>query len=110
MPTLTLKYNKNVIQEYHIEKGGSLTIGRRDDNNVLIANLVVSGSHAKIDSVGEGFLFTDLKSKNGSFINKQLTKSQYLNHGDIITIGQHTLVFAYDKGEERPDSNSSEMD
>ena len=41
MPTLTLKFKDSVISEYVLEKGKSLNIGRREDNNVVIDNLAV---------------------------------------------------------------------
>ena len=110
MPTLTLKFKDKIIKEYRIEKGGSLTIGRRTTNDIFIENLAVSGNHAKLDSVGDGFLFTDLQSKNGSFINEQLVTSHYLKHDDTIIIGKHTLVFAYQKGEDRPNDTEQDMD
>ena len=71
MPILTLKFKNNVIADYQLEKGKSLTIGRRGANDVVIENLAVSGHHAKIDSVGDGFVLTDLQSKNGCFVNEQ---------------------------------------
>lgn len=108
MPTLTLKFKDNVISEYVLEKGNSLNIGRREDNNIVIDNLAVSGHHAKIDSVGEGFLLTDLQSKNGSFVNEQYASSHWLKHGDIITIGKHNLVFKYKDNETKPEADSQE--
>lgn len=104
MPTLTLKFKDNDISEYVLEKGKSLNIGRREDNNIVIDNLAVSGHHAKIDSVGEGFLLTDLQSKNGSFVNEQYTNSHWLKHGDIVTIGKHSLVFRYKDNEAKPEA------
>ena len=104
MPKLTLKFKDNVVGEYALEKGKSLTIGRIDSNEVVIENLAVSGHHAKIDSVGDGFLLTDLQSKNGSFVNDQQVTSHWLQHKDRIMIGKHTLVFEYGKGEERPEA------
>lgn len=95
MPTLTLKFEQNSIREYTLEKGKTLTIGRRNTNDVVIENLGVSGYHAKIDSLGEKFLLTDLKSKNGTFVNEKLVTSHWLKHGDVITIGKHTLLFAF---------------
>ena len=92
MPTLTLTFKENTIAEYRIEKGQSLTIGRKASNDIPIENLAVSGHHAKIDAVGDGFLLTDLKSKNGSFVNKMLVSSHWLKHDDAITIGKHTLT------------------
>jgi len=104
MPKITLKFNENVVGEYNLGKDSSLDIGRRNTNNIVIENLAVSGHHAKIDSVGNGYLFTDLKSKNGSFVNEQLVLSHYLSHGDVINIGKHSLAFEYIEGEERPET------
>ncbi|MBU1052693.1 MAG: FHA domain-containing protein [Proteobacteria bacterium] len=108
MPTLTLKFKDNVISEYVLEKEKSINIGRREDNNIVIDNLAVSGHHAKIDSVGEGFLLTDLQSKNGSFVNEQYVSSHWLQHGDNITIGKHSLSFQYKDTETKPEATASE--
>ncbi|MBU0698497.1 MAG: FHA domain-containing protein [Proteobacteria bacterium] len=110
MPTLTLSFKDNTIAKYRIEKGQSLTIGRKESNDIPIENLAVSGHHAKIDSVGDGFLLTDLQSKNGSFVNKALVSSHWLKEGDNILIGKHTLIFSYDEGEERPPEGVGEME
>ena len=110
MPLLMLKYEEKIIQKYHLHKGKSLSIGRKDDNDVVVENLAVSGHHAKIDCVDEGVLLTDLKSKNGSFVNKELISSHWLKHGDVITIGKHTLLFAYKKDEPQPAKVQDDMD
>jgi len=85
MPTLTLKFKDNVISEYPVNKSQTLTIGRLADNSVVVENLAVSGHHAKVDSVGNGFLLTDLQSKNGTFVNQNMVTSHWLKHGDVIT-------------------------
>jgi len=110
MPVLTLKFKKDstTIREYHLERGQSLTIGRLESNNIVIENLAVSSHHAKIDWAGNGFLLTDLKSKNGTFVNEQLTISHWLKDGDVITIGKHVLVFSYAQGEIPPESHNEE--
>jgi hypothetical protein len=110
MPTLTLTFKDNTIATYRIEEGQSITIGRKESNSVPIENLAVSGHHAKIDSVGEGFLLTDLQSKNGSFVNKELVSSHWLKEGDNILIGKHTLIFTYDEDEKKPDEAAGTMD
>lgn len=110
MPTLTLKFKNDAIALFHLEQGRSLKIGRKDDNDVIINNLAVSGYHAKIDSVGEEFVFVDLQSKNGSFINEKLVNSHWLKDGDVISIGKHALIFAYTEEEALPDAHPSEMD
>jgi len=102
-----LKFKEETVGKYDLKKGEALTIGRRENNDVVIENLAVSGHHAKIDSVDDGFLLTDLKSKNGSFVNKQPVSSHWLKDGDVIDIGKHTLVFAYEEGESRPDDSAA---
>jgi hypothetical protein len=109
MPVLTLKFKDEVIKDYRLEKGQSMTIGRRTDNNMVIDNLAVSGSHAKIDSVGDGFVLTDLQSKNGSFVNEELIASHWLKNSDAITIGKHTILFNYTGGEEIPEEKKGDM-
>jgi pSer/pThr/pTyr-binding forkhead associated (FHA) protein len=95
MPTLTLKLKNKSLGEYLLQKGLSLTIGRRDSNDVVIEDSSVSGHHAKIDSMGDRFVLIDLQSKNGSFVNEQLINSHWLQDEDVISIGRHTLVFQY---------------
>jgi pSer/pThr/pTyr-binding forkhead associated (FHA) protein len=102
MPTLTLKFKDQVLGEYNLVKGNTLTIGRREGNNVVVDNLAVSGSHAKIDSLEEGFLLIDLKSKNGTFVNEKMVNTHWLKGGDVITVGKHTLTFGLAQGEALP--------
>jgi len=110
MPALTLKYKDNDAREYDFPRDASLRIGRHQNNDVVIENLAVSGHHAKIDQVEGGFLLTDLKSTNGTFVNQRLVSSHWLKHGDVITIGKHVLVFAYREGEQPPDAGTEGMD
>jgi pSer/pThr/pTyr-binding forkhead associated (FHA) protein len=94
MPNITLKFKDSVIGRFPIEKGKSLAIGRRKDNDIVIDNLAVSGHHAKIDAVGDAFVLVDLQSKNGSFVNEQLVSSHWLKDGDVISVGKHLLLFS----------------
>jgi pSer/pThr/pTyr-binding forkhead associated (FHA) protein len=110
MPVLTLKFKDTKVKDFHLEKGDNLTIGRLNSNNIVIENLAVSSHHAKIDSVDNGYLLTDLKSKNGTFVNGKLTTSHWLGHGDTINIGKHTLVFTFQEGEERSSGPVRGMD
>jgi pSer/pThr/pTyr-binding forkhead associated (FHA) protein len=110
MPKISLKFKGSVLADYHLPVGCSLKIGRKTDNDVVIENLAVSGHHAKIDSVGDGFIFIDLKSKNGSFVNEELVTSHWLHDGDTINIGKHSLRFSYFDSEIRPQDAQSEMD
>jgi pSer/pThr/pTyr-binding forkhead associated (FHA) protein len=110
MPIVTLKFKNDPIAIFHLEKERSLKIGRSNDNDVIINNLAVSGYHAKIDSVGDAFVFVDLQSKNGSFVNEKLVSSHWLQDGDVISIGKHLLVFTYTDEESQPVDQTSKMD
>jgi pSer/pThr/pTyr-binding forkhead associated (FHA) protein len=111
MPKITLKFKNNVLADYHLPPGCSLKIGRRKNNDLVIDNLAVSSHHGKIDSAGDGFVYIDLKSKNGSFINQKPVSSHWLQDGDVIYIGKHSLTFAYFESETRPeDKEQSEME
>lgn len=110
MPILTLKFKDSAIGEYQLQKGLSLTIGRRNNNDVVIENLAVSGHHAKIDSVGDEFVLIDLQSKNGSFVNEKIVSTHWLNDGDIISIGKHSLSFNYADGEQVPDAGADKIE
>jgi pSer/pThr/pTyr-binding forkhead associated (FHA) protein len=110
MPNITLKFKDNVIGRYPIDKGNSLTIGRRRDNDIVIDNLAVSGHHAKIDAVGEAYVLVDLQSKNGSFVNEQLVSSHWLKDGDVISVGKHLLVFSFGDAAHEGDAAPAEID
>ena len=51
MAKLILTFNNQVIKEYFFAKD-SVTMGRQEDNTIIIDNLAVSGYHAKIDKLG----------------------------------------------------------
>jgi len=110
MPNLTLKFKDTKLEDYRLQKGHSLSIGRRQNNDVIIENLAVSSHHAKIDSVADGFVIVDLQSKNGSFVNEQLINSHWLKNGDVISIGKHSLNFFYSEDEVMPDDGADEME
>jgi len=110
MPILTFKFKDTAIGEYMLQKGLSLTIGRRKNNDVVIENLAVSGHHAKIDSVNDEFVLIDLQSKNGSFVNEKRINTHWLKNGDNINIGKHSLVFNYTDDEQIPDDDSDKIE
>lgn len=92
MAKLILTFNKRVIKEYSFDREG-ITIGRDEENTVIIDSLAVSGFHARIDKVGPGCLLTDLQSRNGTFVNEEKVISHRLTHGDNIVIGKHVILF-----------------
>ena len=110
MPTLLLQLKNKILGKYQLQKGASLTIGRREANDLVIEDRSVSGHHAKIDSLQDRFVLTDLQSKNGTFVNEQLISSHWLKHEDVITIGGYSLVFNYQEKEKLPADAADDFD
>lgn len=71
------------------------TFGRGSDNSLCISSTLVSRMHAEVIRVGNDFLFRDLGSTNGSFINNTRASEQALVDGDVIRFGKNgpELVF-----------------
>ena len=105
MLNLILQLNEKTLNEYRFKDEKSIMIGRRSDNDVVINNLGVSSQHAKIEQGSSGFIFTDLNSTNGSFVNQKAVTSKTLEDGDVITIGKHSLLFS---AETEEDENNAE--
>ena len=109
MARLILTFNKQVIKEYPFLKD-SVTIGREEDNTIVIPNLAVSGYHARIDKAGSEFIITDLQSTNGTFLNNKKVVSQKLAHGDNILIGKHIILFVASEKNVKAGGTPDKMD
>lgn len=70
-----------------------VSIGRSSSNQVFLDDVTVSRSHATIMFEDKNFLFTDLGSLNGSYINNKQTSSHILKSGDEIQIGKFHMLF-----------------
>jgi pSer/pThr/pTyr-binding forkhead associated (FHA) protein len=99
MARVILVFNKQVVKDYPFTKE-NMTIGRADENDIVIDNLAVSGYHARIDKAGDTYILTDLQSTNGTFVNDKKIVSYRLRHKDKVSIGKHLLFFALSKSEQ----------
>ncbi len=68
-----------------------LTIGRRSECDIVIKDPAVSGAHAEIEFVGNGYILRDLGSTNGVSVKGRQIKEHALKDGDVISIGEHQL-------------------
>ena len=71
----------------------SFTIGRKADNDLSIEDHTVSSRHAKILRVQSVYFIEDLKSTNGTSVNGNPVERAQLHDADVITIGQHRMIF-----------------
>lgn len=102
MSKLIVKYNDEIIEEVAL-KQGDMTIGRRPGCDIVIDNLAVSGNHATIFTVGDDSFIQDLDSTNGTTINNKRISKHHLKHGDVVTIGKHSLIYVSAKMEKPVD-------
>lgn len=73
------------------------TIGRENDNNVVLPHDKVSANHAEVVCEGGVYYLADLGSTNGTFVDgARITERVSLHAGNRIRMGGATLVF---KGE-----------
>ncbi|HYZ97936.1 MAG TPA: DUF3662 and FHA domain-containing protein [Acidimicrobiales bacterium] len=70
-----------------------ITIGRRPESNIVLADPNVSRNHAEIRPQGDGFLLTDLGSTNGTKVNGVRVQQHQLDDGDELTFGNTRLRF-----------------
>jgi adenylate cyclase len=71
------------------------TVGRSDNNNLVLSDRWISRHHAMFQAVDQGdFYLIDLGSRNGTFRNgRRVTVPVILKDGDLITFGQTELRF-----------------
>lgn len=77
---------EQVLMEQH-----KLVIGRRAECDISIKDPAVSGNHAEIEFVGNGYILRDLGSTNGVHVRGKQIKEHALKHEDLVTIGEHQL-------------------
>jgi pSer/pThr/pTyr-binding forkhead associated (FHA) protein len=94
MAKIVVRHQNQTLAEFGLHRGVN-SIGRLPTHTVCIENLGISRNHAFIlgDIDEKVFVLEDLKSLNGTYVNKKRVHKYLLNHGDVITIGQHALEF-----------------
>lgn len=92
---LEFSFNSSKLAEFLLDKE-VMTIGRKEDNDIRIENLAVSGHHARILTIFEDSFLEDLSSTNGTYVNGKAIDKHPLKHGDVIVIGKHELQYVND--------------
>jgi pSer/pThr/pTyr-binding forkhead associated (FHA) protein len=70
------------------------SIGRTGGNSIVLGDGSVSSRHAKVARSGDGFVVTDLGSRNGTFVNgERVTEPKALTDGDTVRFGKVVLTF-----------------
>jgi DNA-binding NtrC family response regulator len=80
-------------QEWTFDKE-EVRIGSMDDNDIVLRDDTVSRYHCRIVQEETGYVLVDLRSTNGTFINKVRVREAFLKPGCTIAVGQSQLKFA----------------
>ena len=70
-----------------------ITLGAMEENDVVLRDDTVSRYHCKIVQEDTGYVLVDLRSTNGTFINKVRIREAYLKPGCTIAVGQQQMKF-----------------
>jgi pSer/pThr/pTyr-binding forkhead associated (FHA) protein len=108
MARLVLSLDGQSLAEYNMSKE-RYTIGRLPDNDIRIDNAAVSGHHALIINILNDSFLEDLNSTNGTYVNGKIVKKHALQHGDVITVGHHSLRFVESEADQPQDEFEKTM-
>lgn len=92
MPEIIVKYEDKIIERVVTEKK-RVTIGRTQDNDIILNNRGVSRKHAQIEFNPNGAVIIDNESLNGTFVNNRKVNEEFLRDNDQITIGKFNLTY-----------------
>jgi two-component system cell cycle response regulator len=93
MPCIVQFSGQELGRPYFLNKEVNL-IGRQPRTDIRLNEQKVSRSHARILVRGQQCWLEDLKSANGTYLNKiRLVQPQVLSDGDLITIGAASFKF-----------------
>jgi HD-GYP domain-containing protein (c-di-GMP phosphodiesterase class II) len=88
--------------------GGTVRIGRHEDNDIVFENPYISRYHAEIFSDGSRYLIRDLGSTSGTFANGERITQRRLKNGDCIRLGRgRGIEFHFSGSDMEADSRNS---
>lgn len=80
-------------QKFGINKDRT-TIGRADNNDIIVQDEAVSSQHCYISRRGNTFILHDLNSTNGTLLNLQpVVTEAILQNKEVIQVGASELMF-----------------
>lgn len=79
-------------EEFVLGKG-CFTIGRAQENDIILDNPSTSRYHARLEYENGHYFITDLGSRNGTRVNGELITIRKLSCGDDVRIGRSIFRF-----------------
>ncbi|WP_328784987.1 FHA domain-containing protein [Streptomyces canus] len=89
----------------------TVRIGRADDNDLVIDDLVVSRHHAELRALpDDSYEIADLGSHNGTYLNGRPVTGAVIGPGDIVGIGHSAFCLVGDTLQEYVDTGEVSLD
>ncbi|MEH0420667.1 ABC transporter ATP-binding protein/permease [Streptomyces sp. B21-083] len=89
----------------------TVRIGRADDNDLIVDDLLVSRRHAELRAHPDGtYEIVDLGSHNGTFLNGGPVARAILTPGDIVGVGHSAFCLVGDQLQEYVDTGEVSLD
>lgn len=92
MAEIIVKFEDKVIERIVTEKK-RISIGRTNDNDIVLENRAISRKHAMIEFNNNAAVIIDNESLNGTFVNNRKITEEVLRDEDMVTIGKYTLIY-----------------
>jgi len=89
---LIIDYDDDHTERLEMSRG-TITIGRRHDNQLRLLDPKISGRHARIVWMQNKPYIQDLNSTNGTYVNGERVRQHTLLNGDVITLSSVTIKF-----------------
>ncbi|MBI2487321.1 MAG: FHA domain-containing protein [Deltaproteobacteria bacterium] len=100
VPILVVTLGSKTVEKRKLDQE-MISIGRVQENDIVINNLSVSRYHAIIYNKGGKVVIKDMGSSNGTFVNGAKVDEADLWIGDVVLIGKHVIKFSKEE-DQRP--------
>lgn len=104
MPKLTVSLPDGT-ESVHELNDEQITLGRVDDNMIVIADISVSSHHAELTSRDGDYILRDIGSTNGTRLNgRDIAEGADtpLQDGDTVIFGKVSTLYSSEKAATRP--------
>ena len=89
---ITMQFGGKPIRKFTFDKS-MIAIGRDATCDIVVENIGASRRHATIEKADEGWILTDLKSHNGTYVNGEKIFHHQLTDSDEFFIGKYCFIF-----------------
>lgn len=97
-------------QTFKHEREVTIKIGRLKSNSVVLEDHDVARAHCVIEASADEVRLIELGSVKGTRLNDSyVSRKAMLNDGDVLTLGDHTLVVAFGEPAKAPLMTAAEL-